>query len=692
VKVLLDALLGLKVGQRLVVGSGNGSDLALKETGVDTRHACFSLQDGSLFVQDLDSSTGTFINGREIRGLARVQPQDRIRLGEFEFAIPGDTTAFGTESLSPHSQTITGDLSLTVIDAVKTIPGGRRILDRVSFHLEAGQFLGILGASGSGKSTLIKSLAGLVDLSEGAVLIQGATTASSTLRTDRRVAYLPQDVVIHEALTASVALGYIARLKNIASTDEERREIVRAVLDRVGLSGRIDVPIHRLSGGQRKRVALAAELLGDPKLILLDEATSGLDPATEGEMMELFRSLTAEGRTVVCITHFPGRLHLCDRLLYLNEGKGTFYGSPDELRRFFGVKTIEDVYTKQSERTAEDWESQFQKSVVGQREAGRIPVTTGVTAAFQSQATTDSHEFRLRQTRDLTSRYFRLQLSDPRNLLLLLSQAPVIALMIATTYGTIRFSFAELHAANTKEVIFLLVVSVLWCSGTSSVREIVKEIPIVQHEARFGVGLVAYLMSKFVLLGLLSMVQVLMLLLMVRYFTQMSGLFDLQFLILMFTGLVGVTLGLAISSVSGTSERAMTVLPVVLLGQAIFSGGLARLEGIVRFTAMLFSPAYWSLDGLRSLFSSDLRNATYPGAPGHFQPPILGPGGPLFGDLMALTVQGFVLLAFTWVILTYTTGQMSISREVGRIRRVLALLFQRRLNVSNRQSSDLADS
>jgi len=253
----------------------------------------------------------------------------------------------------------------------------------------------------------------------------------------------------------------------------------------------------------------------------------------------------------------------------------------------------------------------------------------------------------------------------------------MIAMMIVVTYGNIHFSFAELHAANTKEVIFLLVVSVLWCSGTASVREIVKELPILQHETRFGVRLMPYLLSKFALLGVLSLVQSCLLLLIVRNFTQLSGVFDFQLLVLGVMGLVGVSLGLAISAVAGTSERAMTVLPVVLIGQAIFSGGLGRLEGFVRWTAMLFSPAYWALDGLCALFSTDLRHATYPGAPGHFQPPILGPGGPLIADLLALIMQALVLLGLTWLTLRHATGQVMFPQRFKGIRQLLVGVWRR---------------
>lgn len=166
-------------------------------------------------------------------------------------------------------------------------------------------------------------------------------------------------MIVHEPLTAVQALGYIAQLKGLASGGNLRL-LVDVALGRVGLTDRQYVPIRRLSGGQRKRVVLAEELLGDPRLILLDEATSGLDPTTGAEMMKLFRSLADEGCTVVCVTHFPGRLHLCGRLVCLKDGIRVFDGSPGAMLRFLGVPTFEDIYIKLADRAAVEWRGRYE--------------------------------------------------------------------------------------------------------------------------------------------------------------------------------------------------------------------------------------------------------------------------------------------------------------------------------------------
>lgn len=223
--------------------------------------------------------------------------------------------------------------------------------------------------------------------------------------------------------------------------------------------------------------------------------------------------------------------------------------------------------------------------------------------------------------------------------------------MVVVTYGGIRVDFVEQHAAPTKEIIFLLVIATLWCSGMAAVRGIVKEQALVRHEVRFGMGLLPYLLSKLMLLPELALAQAAVLLWVIRYLTELTGGFAIQFVVIAVTATVGLTLGLLVSAVS--SERAMTVLPVVLIVRAIFSGGIAWLTGVVELLAQMAVPAYWALDGIRSTFTRTLVRATYPNAPGTFMPPILGGGGPVALDLLALLIHGTVFSVLAYLVLRF---------------------------------------
>ncbi|MBQ7673366.1 MAG: ATP-binding cassette domain-containing protein [Alphaproteobacteria bacterium] len=581
---------------------------------------------GEWYVQDLDSESGTFVNDKEVYGKVRLKNGDYLKNGDFITQITISHSPVVSNSNIPV---------LSINKGVQTVHGkngNRNILNDVSVCAYKGEFIGVLGSSGSGKSTLLKAIAGINHLTEGQILRNGFLTTSEQLLNDQRIAYLPQDVVIHEELTPNKALKYISELKQIPESQIE----IQRVLERVGMLEYSETPIQRLSGGQRKRVALAAELLGNPEILLLDEATSGLDPATEREMMELFRSLAEEGKTVLCVTHFAGRLFNCNRLLYLMQGNLIFNGSPQEYQRFFEIQDLEDAYTKQKSKTIEEWKEKYQ------REFGNVKMFKPLDQENTLESAPKSSC--LEQITILFTRYCSIQFSDWKSLLLLILQAPVIALMVGLAFGDIRADFAELHASRVKEVVFTLILATLWCSGTSSIREIVKEKAILTHEIRFGLNATSYLLSKFFFLTILSMLQTILLLSIVKYTTCLTGNTITQLLILIATGITGVSIGLLLSSISSNSERAMTFLPVVLIAQAIFSGGLATLTGIIRIVAQLIVPAYWALEGMRSTFPVELTIAQYPGAPGEYQYPILGLGVSYIITIVALSLMLIFLL------------------------------------------------
>lgn len=322
-------------------------------------------------------------------------------------------------------------------------------------------------------------------------------------------------------------------------------------------------------------MALAAELLGDPVALFLDETTSGLDPATEKEMIELFLREARSGKTVICITHFPDNVSLCDKVIVLARGQLIFYGTPTELLARFEINAISELYPKLT------GESSAVQLATAQTNETWIENKSGVPGA-------------LAQTAILAARYVRPLALDARNLALLLLQAPIIALFIGATFGNIAVDYSEQHAADLKQVAFLLIMAVLWCAGTNGVREIVKERPIFLHESRYGLNEASYFISKFLPLGLLGIVQALLLLVLLGRITHFAGDWSPHFVVLSLLALAATAIGLCISAAVTTSERAMTFPPVVLIGLAVLSGGLARLQGWTKLPAYVFDPAFWT--------------------------------------------------------------------------------------------------
>jgi ABC transport system ATP-binding/permease protein len=389
-------------------------------------------------------------------------------------------------------------------------------------------------------------------------------------------------------------------------------------------------------GWRKEACGPRGELLGEPVALFLDEATSGLDPATEKEMMELFLAESRSGKTVICITHFPDNVGLCDKVIVLARGRLIFFGTPAELLTHFQIKNISELYPKLTGNA----------SVLRQVQPSRLTNEDSARdRTLSAFAPLEKVPSPIAQIAILAARYIHLLALDARTVVLLLLQAPIIALFIGATFGNIAVDYSEQHAADLKQVAFLLIMAVLWCAGTNGVREIVKERPIFLHESRYGLNEAAYFLSKFLPLSALAIVQTMLLLWLLGRITHLAGDWSTHFVVLSLLAFAATAIGLCISAAVKTSERAMTFLPVVLIGLAVLSGGLARLQGWIKLPAYLLDPAFWALEGLKSSLPSNLSEASFISAPGMYQPLILGRGLPFSLDVFVMAGQIAALLS-----------------------------------------------
>lgn len=244
-----------------------------------------------------------------------------------------------------------GPLTMT---NVSVDAGSVRILRSVKLELRPGQLCGLIGPSGAGKSTLFKVLLGIREPSSGFVRLAG-----KPVRELGPLGYVPQDDALHRTLTVEKALSYAAELRMPGSRPEERARRISNVLSQVGLEERRSVRIARLSGGQRKRVSVALELLTSPGLLILDEPTSGLDPGLEARMMGLFKRLAEKGRIIMVATHAMQSLDLCHVLVVLVKGNVAYAGPPKRALSYFGVSTYADIFRALERRTGEAWGASF---------------------------------------------------------------------------------------------------------------------------------------------------------------------------------------------------------------------------------------------------------------------------------------------------------------------------------------------
>jgi ABC-type multidrug transport system ATPase subunit len=228
--------------------------------------------------------------------------------------------------------------------------GGTRILKSVNLTLHPGEMCALIGPSGAGKSTLIRTLLGIRDPNEGSVLM-----GRLSVEEQGPIGYVPQDDALHRGLTVQREMAYAAELRMPGTSAEERESRIAEVLDQVGLGDRSGLRIRQLSGGQRKRVAVALELLTGPSLLILDEPTSGLDPGLEARMMTLLSQVAETGRIVLVATHTMESLEQAEALCVLVGGQVAFFGPPRLALSYFRVDRYAELFRQLDKQSPSAW-------------------------------------------------------------------------------------------------------------------------------------------------------------------------------------------------------------------------------------------------------------------------------------------------------------------------------------------------
>ncbi|MEA3186189.1 MAG: transport system ATP-binding/permease protein, partial [Chthoniobacter sp.] len=292
----------IELGEHLTIGRDAHSDVVLNAPAVSRQHALIRRTPEGFRVLDLQSTAGSLVNGHRFDE-HDLTIGDRLQIGPFSFYFDGAAleVVHGVSGGAIHASDVT-----SVID-------GRTILDNVALDIAPSRFAGIIGPSGAGKSSLLNALSGVRPPERGVVLVNGidATRGDQI----RAFGFVPQDDIVHVELTVEQALRFAAELRLPGDTPvAEMRKLIAQTTEQLGLSDRLWTRISDLSGGQRKRVSVAVELLARPSVLFLDEPTSGLDPATEFKLMELLRDLADTGCTVVCTTHVMENVYLMDQI------------------------------------------------------------------------------------------------------------------------------------------------------------------------------------------------------------------------------------------------------------------------------------------------------------------------------------------------------------------------------------------
>lgn len=636
----------LPAGHVLIGRDAGRTDLCLPDVRVSRVHAWISRKGDVATIGDLKSTNGTFVDGQRVRDPTLIHAGSEVQIGPYSLVFTG--TSLCPLSHKREAQLVAQDLMCRVPDHERR-GGSKLIVDGVSLVVRPRELVCILGPSGCGKSTLLSALSGRRPADEGSVRLNDEDLYAQFEALKQNLAVVPQVETLHDMLRLDAALRYTARLRlpsDMSGTEIE--SCVAAMLDSVRLSAHRATRIRQLSGGQRRRASWVNEAICNPSLIFVDEVTSGLDEQADCEMMQLFRNMADDGKTVVCVTHRVGYVEQTCHLVAVMSAGGVlaFFGPPAEALAYFDVPRLSEVYQRLEGRSPEEWKQRFRQSAPYQRYVEqRLPKEAPRKLAPTSRSRKGRPREALvaaRQLPLLLRRYVEILLADKGTLAMMLGQSLLIAWLLIWVFGDISrpnveaearrvadiaapgVAWAELlpesqeefrqeasaaaTAALTAKILFLLGISCLWFGCNNAAKEIVKEREIYDQERNVGLKVVSYYGSKLIVLGVASVLQSSLLYAGVRLFTHLGGDAVSQYVLLSLVSLTGVAIGLAISAVANSEGVAVTLVPITLIPQIVMAGILAPLEGHARGLAQLAISAYWGYQGLVGTVDSPVQS------------------------------------------------------------------------------------
>ncbi|MFF6998750.1 FHA domain-containing protein [Streptomyces sp. NPDC008313] len=597
------------LGRVMRIGRALENELVVSDLQVSRHHAEFhATPDGRFEIRDLGSHNGTYVNGQPIAkgGSALLGPNDIVGVGHSTFRLIGDRLEEFVD---------TGEVSFSARHLTVTVDGGKQILKDVSFGVPEKSLIAVIGPSGSGKSTLLKALTGYRPANQGDVLYDNRNLYKQFAELRQRIGLVPQDDILHKELTVKKALKYAAKLRFPADTTAQEREArIDEVLRELKLDIHKEKKVTSLSGGQRKRVSVALELLTKPSLIFLDEPTSGLDPGMDRDVMQLLRGLADDGRTVLVVTHSVAELAICDKLLVMAPGGSVaYFGPPEEALNFFGYDTWADVFSAFENYRDYDWAGRWKGSQHYQMYAADIDAV-----APQSVHMPPPQAIRPpkpqgwgSQLMTLMRRYVSVIVSDKGFLALTVILPAVlgaVSLLIDPDKGLLvnppNSRGIPVPNGTATTVLLILAVGACFAGAANSVRELIKERVIYERERATGLSRSAYLMSKVIVLGAITVLQGALVgaigfssrEIPEKGLVLGNGVLLELSLPIMGLGFTSMMFGLVISSLVKTAEKTMPLLVMFAIIQVVFTGCLFILHGTVGVNEFSYlMPSRWAV-------------------------------------------------------------------------------------------------
>jgi len=605
------------------------ADFPVPHPMVSFRHARLHWSGAQFFIEDLNSTNGTFVNGKRVpaRTKVPVNASDEISFGSYTF-VPNKLGAAATGA-GDSKVNVTAD-GLAVLIPAKG-GGLRELLGDVSLTIEPGDLVALMGPSGAGKTTLLCALNGITRPSRGRVLYRNLDLSDNFDMFRTLIGYVPQDDIVHAQLTVHEALWYTAKLRlPTDTTDAQIEERIRKVLESVGLLEQMheeigDAVKKTLSGGQRKRVNLAMELLSDPMVLFLDEPTSGLSAVDAKSVLLQLKKLADENRTIITTIHQPSLdVYRQFNLLAMISnhapakdaprvsGRLVYFGPAMDAFEFFAqgagesepraVLKPEDIEQDLKTKPVDEWLRRYESSPLRQRYVGERQAKT---KELPSHRLPSPRKRRLRQLDVLCRRLTRLKVRDRAQLGIALVLPVIFGVLVTLSQRVLSgvASYTDFLDFGRKigTSHFLMVVAAVWFGCNNAIREVVGERAVYRRERLVNLSLASYFGSKYVVLGALGLIQSLLMLSIVYVGMHLKANFLLELLTLLVTCLVGTGMGLCISSMSRSTEQSIAALPLALLPLIVLGGSLATVADMrarepLGYIAGVAAPTRWAYE------------------------------------------------------------------------------------------------
>ncbi|MDY0151060.1 MAG: ATP-binding cassette domain-containing protein [Candidatus Cloacimonas sp.] len=515
-----------------------------------------------------------------------------------------------------------------IADVKHYFPDGQLALDSISFEASKGQLIGILGQSGSGKSTLVKILSGEVIPTYGQILVDGKEFFANVSFYREFFGYVPQDDLLYPNLSVYENLWYRLRLRmpNISKASLDQK--INNILHQVNLTHQRDTIVgdfkkKNLSGGERKRLNIALELLFEPTVIVCDEPTSGLSFTDAEHIVDILNSLTQQDRIVIVTIHQPNSsiFRKFNSVLLMDMGgRMAYYGSPEgcftyfdeelsqlsyraaEIERkkqlmtsdyMYDVITYpeysdsgEPVYEQinrfiQPKRkfSPEHWRDKFKRKVLFEMIHHEPGVAATASSTVKRRHEKQSLSAKLVQLSGYIGRSFKMKLRNRTNNFITFVQAPLLGLLVSfilryTPMG--KYSYA--NNMNIGIFVFVSIIAFIFLGLSNSIEEILDERKMIQREAQMNLKTSYYQISKLVTLSFFALMQAALYQGVASLVLQIRGLFGISVGYLFLAAATGFSLGLMCSAFITGKKAIINLLPLILIPQIIFGGAVIEFE------------------------------------------------------------------------------------------------------------------